>query len=145
MEEWKNWVGSIAQTGKFIGGQPLQAGGRLMSKSGITDAPYVGIEALRCGGEVRIIGSKLGPTHFRPKRVFESIELCEIGLLSISDSEILGALDLTHLQVNGFEENRKAGREGRQGVWIEQCKVQGDHSKFSGSSGSQPSARTNSS
>ena len=40
MEEWKNWVGSIAQTGKFIGGQPLQAGGRLMSKSGITDAPF---------------------------------------------------------------------------------------------------------
>ena len=40
MEEWKNWIGSIAATGKFIGGQPLQAGGRLMTNTGITDAPF---------------------------------------------------------------------------------------------------------
>lgn len=40
MELWKNWIGSIAQTGKFIGGQPLAVDGRLMSKSGITDAPF---------------------------------------------------------------------------------------------------------
>jgi len=41
MELWKNWIGSIAQTGKFVGGQPLMPGGRLMSKGGgITDAPF---------------------------------------------------------------------------------------------------------
>lgn len=40
MEEWKNWIGSIAQTGKFVGGQPLRPGGRLMSNAGVTDAPF---------------------------------------------------------------------------------------------------------
>ena len=40
MEEWKNWIGSIAATGKFIGGQPLMAGGKLMTSMGITDAPF---------------------------------------------------------------------------------------------------------
>ena len=40
MELWKNWIGSIAQSGKFIGGQPLQAGGRLMTSGGVTDAPF---------------------------------------------------------------------------------------------------------
>ena len=40
MELWKNWIGSIAQQGKFLGGQPLQAGGRLMTTGGVTDAPF---------------------------------------------------------------------------------------------------------
>ncbi|MBC7552792.1 MAG: hypothetical protein H7257_02310 [Taibaiella sp.] len=40
MELWKNWMGSIAQTGNLIGGQPLMAGGKLMSKNDITDAPF---------------------------------------------------------------------------------------------------------
>jgi len=40
MELWKNWIGSIAQAGKFTGGQPLMPGGKLMSKGGITDAPF---------------------------------------------------------------------------------------------------------
>jgi len=40
MELWKNWIGSIAQAGKFTGGQPLAPGGKLMSKGGITDAPF---------------------------------------------------------------------------------------------------------
>ena len=42
MESWKNWIGSIAQQGKFIGGQPLMGDGRVMSQKGahITDAPF---------------------------------------------------------------------------------------------------------
>jgi len=42
MESWKNWIGSIAQQGKFIGGQPLMADGRVLSGNGsqITDAPF---------------------------------------------------------------------------------------------------------
>lgn len=39
-EQWKNWIDTIAHAGKFTGGQPLMPGGRLMSKSGITDAPF---------------------------------------------------------------------------------------------------------
>ena len=42
MESWKNWIGSIAQQGKFIAGQPLMADGRVLSQKGnhITDAPF---------------------------------------------------------------------------------------------------------
>ncbi len=42
MESWKNWIGSIAQEGKFIGGQPLMGEGRVLSQKGahITDAPF---------------------------------------------------------------------------------------------------------
>lgn len=41
MESWKNWIGGIAQLGKFIGGQPLMAEGRVLSSnSHITDAPF---------------------------------------------------------------------------------------------------------
>ncbi|MCW3121461.1 MAG: hypothetical protein JWQ38_953 [Flavipsychrobacter sp.] len=41
MELWKNWIGSIAQNGKLVGGQPLVAGGKLMTKGGqVTDAPF---------------------------------------------------------------------------------------------------------
>lgn len=42
MEGWKNWIGSIAQQGKFIGGQPLNLDGRVLSNGGknITDAPF---------------------------------------------------------------------------------------------------------
>ena len=42
MEDWKNWIGSIAQQGKFIGGQPLSADGRVLRQNGahITDAPF---------------------------------------------------------------------------------------------------------
>lgn len=40
MELWKNWMGGIAQQGKLVGGQPLMPGGRLMSKTELTDAPF---------------------------------------------------------------------------------------------------------
>jgi hypothetical protein len=41
MEQWKNWMGSMAQEGKFIGGQPLTMDGRHMAtRSKITDAPF---------------------------------------------------------------------------------------------------------
>lgn len=41
MEEWKNWIGSIAAEGKMIAGQPLSQGGKTMrGTSQITDAPF---------------------------------------------------------------------------------------------------------
>ncbi len=41
MEKWKNWMGSLAQQGKFTSGQPLTGDGRFMhSKTKITDAPF---------------------------------------------------------------------------------------------------------
>jgi hypothetical protein len=42
MEQWKNWMGKLAQQGKFTGGQPLTQDGRFMrTKTKITDAPLI--------------------------------------------------------------------------------------------------------
>ncbi|MBS1771904.1 MAG: hypothetical protein JST82_03530 [Bacteroidetes bacterium] len=41
MEQWKNWIGGIAEQGKFNAGQPLTQDGKVMrSNSNITDAPF---------------------------------------------------------------------------------------------------------
>jgi hypothetical protein len=40
MELWKKWIGTLAEAGKMVGGQPLKPGGRLMSRNNITDAPF---------------------------------------------------------------------------------------------------------
>jgi hypothetical protein len=41
MEAWKNWIGGIAEQGKFTSGQPLTPGGMVMrSNTNITDAPF---------------------------------------------------------------------------------------------------------
>src|SRR3954465_847817 len=41
MEQWKNWMGALAQNGKFISGQPLTPDGRFMkTQTQITDAPF---------------------------------------------------------------------------------------------------------
>ena len=42
MENWKNWVGELAKTGKFLGGQPLTGDGKTMTGKAIkiTDGPF---------------------------------------------------------------------------------------------------------
>jgi len=42
MELWKNWIGAIAQEGKFVGGHPLVNTGKVVSNDGkhITDSPF---------------------------------------------------------------------------------------------------------
>jgi hypothetical protein len=41
MEDWKNWIGGIAASGKFTGGQPLTQDGKHLPKPNtITDAPF---------------------------------------------------------------------------------------------------------
>jgi len=41
-ENWKNWMGTLAQSGKFVGGNPLAAGGKTLRGKAvkITDAPF---------------------------------------------------------------------------------------------------------
>jgi hypothetical protein len=41
MELWKNWIGSIAEKGKYMGGKPLNTDGVVMrGADNITDAPF---------------------------------------------------------------------------------------------------------
>ena len=42
MENWKNWMGTLAQQGKLTGGQPLTGDGKMMTAKGskITDGPF---------------------------------------------------------------------------------------------------------
>jgi hypothetical protein len=41
MELWKNWMGGMAQEGKFVAGQPLtQEGKHMKTRTSITDAPF---------------------------------------------------------------------------------------------------------
>ena len=41
MDLWKNWMGGMAQEGKFVAGQPLTPEGKHMkNRSSITDAPF---------------------------------------------------------------------------------------------------------
>lgn len=42
MEDWKNWMGGLAQNGKFTAGQPLTMDGKMMrTQTNITDGPFV--------------------------------------------------------------------------------------------------------
>ncbi len=42
MEQWKAWMGGLAEAGKFVGGQPLTPDGKTMhTVSNITDGPFV--------------------------------------------------------------------------------------------------------
>ena len=43
MQRWASWMGDLAQKGKFVGAQPLGAGGKLVSgtKKIVTDGPYI--------------------------------------------------------------------------------------------------------
>ena len=96
-----------------------EIGGKL-HLSAISGGPYISVAGLRCG-EVRVVASKLGPTHFKLGQIGEEIVLCEIGALTIRNSSIAGPLDLTHIQVNGGITD-----VGRQGVLVEQSSVAGD-------------------
>lgn len=43
MEQWTNWMNSLAQQGKLVGGQPLQSEGKVIKGPAkkTTDGPYI--------------------------------------------------------------------------------------------------------
>jgi hypothetical protein len=99
--------------------------------STIVDNPYIEIRALRCGGEVRIVGSKLGRTLITLGALGElrqwktepekNLVPCTVGMLTVTDSSIAGMLALTHIQVNGAKQ-----RAGLSGVTIQGCQIESD-------------------
>ncbi len=55
MKRWQQWIGGIAQQEKYMGGQPLEAGGKVLTGTSkkLTDGPFMeGKEIL--GGYVHI-------------------------------------------------------------------------------------------
>jgi uncharacterized protein YjbI with pentapeptide repeats len=94
--------------------------------SAIRNSPYIEIKALRCAREVRAIAAQLGPTHLRLGLVRHNLLPCAVSLLVIEDTHIMGPLDLTLLQVDG-----NVTHAGRQGVWLDGCRIDGDLSFWS--------------
>lgn len=43
MQEWMQWMSALTEQGKFVGAQPLKAGGKTVTGSGklVTDGPFV--------------------------------------------------------------------------------------------------------
>ena len=43
MQKWMNWIQQLRDQGKYIGGEPLQSGGKVVRSAGttITDGPFV--------------------------------------------------------------------------------------------------------
>src|SRR5689334_5919495 len=42
MQKWAQWMGALTEQGKFVGAQPLKAGGKVVTNKGsiVTDGPF---------------------------------------------------------------------------------------------------------
>ena len=60
MQKWYKWVENLANANKYVGGDPLQKGGKILSKNGnrvvVTDGPFP--EAKELVGGYTIITAK---------------------------------------------------------------------------------------
>jgi hypothetical protein len=60
MKKWAGWIEGLAKTGKFKGGEPLAAGGKVVSgkKKTVTDGPYAEAKDL-VGGYLIVVAPSL--------------------------------------------------------------------------------------
>ena len=90
MKQWQDWIVSLAQKEQFIGGQPLVAGGKVLSGTAkkVTDGPFMeGKEVV--GGYLHIraedMEAAIKISEACPNLLAESgtVEIREIGTMNV--------------------------------------------------------------
>jgi hypothetical protein len=117
-----------------------EIGGKL-ELSGVQCSSHLDFAGIRVGGEIRMLSAKTGPVSFGvgtiselekssgaasampvdSARTFTSVVIpCQAQRLMLTNTRITGSLNLSHIQIFGFESSF-----GRRGLIIEDCQITG--------------------